>query len=233
MVNVHRHNPALRARLKPLADTADAIALQKTLAALSNSEFRTAGILLSEDLLPGVPTSAAFLDLFFGIVPSNPKAYLMTFLKAARTRYAQGRLDLHDSRWDTFAAQASPIDRAKTADTLLPAVHDLTDAMRLLTLFTDDSVPARATVLLRAGTTVAYFLLFQTLKKVEDDRPLIARQYLQLIRKADKRSYNLASILRHYFDLHDLPGNLSLRLQPYQFSRLDITLDTFSKILNQ
>lgn len=43
----------------------------------------------------------------------------------------------------------------------------------------------------------------------------------------------MASIMRHYFDLQDLPGQFSLKLQNYELSRLEISYKTFTKTLNQ
>jgi len=120
MVNVHRHNPALRLRLKTLIDAADAEGLLSLLSSLTNSEQRTAGFLMGEELFDTMPNPAQFLDLFLAIVPTQPKAYLGTFLKAAAALYQNGHIALTDDRWQTYAHSASDIDKRKILEALLP-----------------------------------------------------------------------------------------------------------------
>ena len=85
MVNIRRHHPVLLNRLKQLFEAGDADALNKTLNELSAADFRTAGFLLADNLLSTYPEH--FWDFFLTIVPSKPKAYLGTFLKAALQLY--------------------------------------------------------------------------------------------------------------------------------------------------
>lgn len=233
MINVHRHNPALHGRLSKLVEAGNVEGLKSALSHLTNNEFRTAGYMLGEEILKEVVSADAFLDFFFGIVPTNSKAYLGTFMKAAQHIYQQYGLELNDARWDQYAETATPIDRKKIVEALLPEMQNVEHAQRLLRLFTDDTVEAQMPFLLNAGTTVCYFILFKSLKKVEDNHAYITQQYIALVRREQKRSYNMASILRHYFGLDNLPGTFSLQLQPYQLSRLDESFETFSKILNQ
>lgn len=233
MINVHRHNPALRARLKPLTDSGNAEGLKVLLNNLSNSEFRTAGYLLAEDLLPAIPSVEVFLNLFFNIVPTNARAYLGTFLKAATAFHADGRLKWHEAGWEAYAETASPIDRRKILDAFLPSARSVAEAKRLVSLFAPSELTARLSYLLKAGTTESYYLMFCLLRSVDDDHAIIRQQYLQLLKRGDQRSFNMACILRQYFDLRDLPGEFSLNLRPYELSRLDLSPETFTKILNQ
>lgn len=230
MVNIHRHNPALRARLKSAIDSHSAAQLASVLRGLSNSEFRTAGYMLADELLPAPETAEHFWDFFLTIVPENPKAYLGTFLKAASSLYLAGRLDIADERLKAYSTSASPIDCSKVLTAMLPIAKTVKDGEKLLQLFSRDETPC--TLLIQAGTAVCCFILFRHLQQHEGDEELIRQQCIRLIKKGEKRSFNLASMLQQYFDIKNLPGCFALSLQPYQLSRLDMTYDKFLKILN-
>lgn len=232
MTNVHRHNSRLSARLQPLVAEADSSALSCLLNQLSHSEFRTASYMLAEELLPAMTNPSAFMTLFFDIVPQKPKAYLGTFLKAAAKLHAKALLNLKDERLHQFSARCSDIDCRKILDSLLPVTSRREDADILLDEFAKDT-EFRLNALQRAETDLCYFLLFQNLRQEEENKDLIRHHYIVLLKKDNKRAYNMASIMRHYFDLQDLPGQFSLKLQNYELSRLEISYETFTKTLNQ
>ena len=219
MTNVHRHNSRLSARLQPLVAEADSSALSCLLNQLSHSEFRTASYMLAEELLPAITNPSAFMTLFFDIVPQKPKAYLGTFLKAAAKLHAKALLNLKDERLHQFSAGCSDIDCRKILDSLLDEFAKDTEF--------------RLNALQRAETDLCYFLLFQNLRQEEENKDLIRHHYIVLLKKDNKRAYNMASIMRNYFDLHDLPGQFSLKLQNYELSRLEVSYETFTKTLNQ
>ena len=238
MLNVRQHNPLLRNRLLSYITAHDADGLADCLATLSNTEFRTAGFLLGEELLPLLSSKVeeedgAFWHFFLTIVPRHPKAYLGTFLKAAATLCQACSLSLSDSRLDHYAKeQASPIDRRKALDALLPQMHTPQEATRLLQLFGEESPEAQVHALLRTNTAVGCYLLFRTLKTCEENRQLLHQCCIALLKKGDSRSFNLACILYEYFGLDQLPATFSLQIRPYQLGRLDDSYESFLKILH-
>lgn len=165
-------------------------------------------------------------------MPQKPKAYLGTFLKAAAKLHAKALLNLKDERLHQFSAGCSDIDCRKILDSLLPVTSRREDADILLDEFAKDT-EFRLNALQRAETDLCYFLLFQNLRQEEENKDLIRHHYIVLLKKDNKRAYNMASIMRHYFDLQDLPGQFSLKLQNYELSRLEISYETFTKTLNQ
>lgn len=231
MVNVHRYNAVLQTRLQPLVYEGKSTELLNLLNSLSNGEFRTASYILAESLLPKLSSSEVFMSLFYDIVPQKPKAFLGTFLKAACKLYAEGVLQINDKRWELFSQTCSDIDCRKILESLLPLVADIEEATRLLILFARSN-DLRMYSLMYAATDVSYYLLFRSLQAEEDNTQLIRQQYFSLLKKNNKRAYNLASIIRHYFDLRDIPGQLSLRIKPYELSRLNMTFESFKKFLN-
>lgn len=159
------------------------------------------------------------------LVSADNRAYLGTMLKAAT---ASGHLV---PTAEFAKACTTEIDRKKVLEALLPFCKGPEEASSLLHFFPLENATATELLLFRTGTSTAYFLLFNRLKAYEDNPQLLRRYGVELIRKGDKRSFNLACIVKEYFALPDLPGTFSLSLQPYELSRLDKSYEAFVNIL--
>lgn len=224
----------LRENLSTYLAAGDAEALRDRLKTLRHAEFRAAGSVMCEGRFWETVTEAEFWRFFLVLAADNAKAYVGTMLKAAAARHCHRPLVCEAEAFRAFAQDvASDIDRRKTLDALLPLFDQEEKVERLMTLFrvNEENDRVRAGYLFRAGTPVCYFLLFRLLKKWEDDVPTLRRFAVELIRKGDKSSFNLACILREYFNLDEVPGTFSLRLPAYELSRLDAHPEAFLKIL--
>lgn len=240
MINVRRHNPVLKERLAAFVQTGDADGLADGLSHLSHQDFRTAGFLLSEELFPlyfGQSRVSGdnrdFWHFFITMVPSSPKAYLGTFLKALAVLYENEAITLNDPRFLRYACeQAAPIDCRKILEMMLPRLKVPSEIESLLSMFSHILTPEQcASFLLRAGTLPCFYILFKLLK-MQDATPELLRKYcVLLMRKGDHLSFNMACILHSYFDLSDLPGTFSLQLRPYQLGKLDESYEGFSAII--
>lgn len=229
MGSLRRHNPALEERLERFLAAGDTVGLLASLDALGATDFRTAGYLLSETLLPRL-SGEAYWTVFAAVVPHNPKAYLGTFLKAAATLYGDGRLDMAHRVMRRFAAtEATPVDRRKTLEALLPLLRTPAEAVTLLDLFGTEPA-ARVVYLFRAGGKVCYFLLFRQLQAL-DDAGLVRKYCSLLAQRGDRLSFNLAALLKQYFGLAGVAGQFSLRLHPYEHGRLDASFEAFVRVL--
>lgn len=197
---------------------------------LSVSEFRAAGVVLADDVLPQVGDNS-FWRYLMVVAGSNTKAYLGTFLKAAVKLYRTNKVTVSDDCLKSFADICTAIDRRKCMEALLPQAKVVDDAQALVRLFCDNRLDLAAPFLIKARTAVSYYVLFNMLKAAEADE--IRRYAIILMRQGDSLSFRLVSILEKYFDLHNLPGSFSLRLESYELSRLDGGYDAFVKILNK
>ena len=230
MINVRKHNPVLLNRLKQIFEAGDADALKTTLHNLSAADFRTAGYLLADNLLPDYPQH--FWKFFLNIVPVRPKAYLGTFLKAMRSLYEQDPALLNFTALEVFAKEyATPIDARKCLENLIPSMKSIEEVKQLLQIFEPETTKACAIILLKAATPVSYYLLFQTLVAADKDKTTIREFCIYLMKQGDSLSFNMAVILRSYFDLSSLPGTFSLKLEPYQLGRLNDSYESFYKLL--
>lgn len=230
MLNVRPHNPALQQRLRGYLLRNDAEGLCACLSSLSNSAFRTAGFLLGETLLPELDAEN-FWHFFSLIVPTHTKAYLGTFLKAAARKFSAGGLTSGREALQQFSTTATAIDLRKIIDHLLPSLTQTDDIEMLLRICCGGNTKSEIAALMRCNGHAAYYLMFARLKKLEGEPQLLRSHCLNLMRKGDHRSFNLACIVHHYFGLNDLPGTFSLRLETYELSRLDGNYDQFCKIL--
>lgn len=230
----------LKAQLAVFIRAGRAEALRDYLLSLRNADFRLAGAVLAEktlwDAVNVEKADADFWTFATVLIKANSRAFLGTMLKAAAV--------LEQTMPTAAFAQActTPIDCRKALEALLPFASTAEDVSLLLQMFqaqdqpaaaSGASIPMKESLLFRVGTSPAYFVLFNLLKQHEDDAAYLRRFGVELIRKGDKRSFNLACIIKEYFDLPELPGTFSLSLQPYELSRLETNYDSFLSILNK
>lgn len=230
----------LKAQLAVFIRAGKAEALRDYLLSLRNADFRLAGAVLTEKTLWDVARTEGddsdFWTFAAVLVTANSRAFLGTMLKAAMA------LGLTTPSAAFAKACTTAVDCRKVLEALLPLAANPADVNALMLQFREDenigdksghSVPLTETLLFRVGTPPAYFVLFNLLKQHEDDAAYLRRFGVELIRKGDKRSFNLACIIKEYFALPELPGTFSLSLQPYELSRLDTNYDSFLSILNK
>lgn len=230
----------LKAQLAVFIRAGKAVAFRDYLLSLRNADFRLAGAVLTEntlwDAVNTENTGADFWTFAAVLVEANSRAFLGTMLKAAAA------LKLTTPTADFARACTTPVDCRKALEALLPSAATPDAVNQLLQLFQAEdqpastfsaSVPMTESLLFRVGNAPAYFVLFNLLKQHEDDAAYLRRFGVELIRKGDKRSFNLACIIKEYFALPELPGTFSLSLQPYELSRLDTNYSTFLTILNK
>ena len=94
-------------------------------------------------------------------------------------------------------------------------------------------VAVLAYFLLRTDGLPAAFVLLRTLRFEEHNRAFLLATARELIKRGDNLAFNLASLLRAYFDLSELRGTFSLTLQPYELSRLDTDFDVFRRVVTK
>ncbi len=223
------HNPVIEARLRGLIASRDWAGVPAYLATLSHSSFRTAGYMLGETLTRPLP-DADFWTFAEVLVRSNPKAFLVTMLKGAILR----GVDVDSPSFASFCAviRGSETDVRKTLLLLLPRMGDPQSVFTLFSLLEVMDAERRVSFLLRVPTPAASFVLLLTLRSLDYNRQLLLRTVAYLMRRGDDCSFNLASLLKTYFDLQEVRGTFSRPVEPYKLSRLDSSYEAFCKALN-
>ncbi|MDO5075248.1 MAG: hypothetical protein Q4D66_05150 [Bacteroidales bacterium] len=226
----------LRSRIEEMVEKRAFAALLDYVQSLRTTDHRTASTILSEARTWRWLNEEEWWEVFVLMVASSARAYLGTLLKAATARGRREEWHFESAVWSDFCRnRATDIDRRKMLEALLPlattpaTMERLVQGLRL----EEESETQQALYYLKAATPVAYHRLFLTLRRMEDNVPLIRRFAVELIRKDEKTAFNLAAILAAYFDLGKLPGTFSLALPPHQLSRLESDYTAFSSILLQ
>lgn len=230
------YHPILLQRLRALFEGGDWGALKSYLAGLSNAHFRTAGYLLGERLLPQAPADV-FWDVTRELILWHPKAFTVTTGKAALPRLQQGSLSLDDEGFRQLSASLTAperaLDRQKLLLLWLPVISDPQKMQKLLQDFGIDPPRRQVEFLLRTDNLAAAFLLLKALRFEEHDSEYLTTVCRQVMRRGDSLSFNLASLLRTYFDLPDIRGTFSLSIQHYELSRLDTDFEVFKRIVTK
>ena len=230
------YHPLLLQRLRTLFEARDWEALKSYLTGLSNAHFRTCGYLLGERLLPQAPADV-FWEVMREVILWQPKAFTVTTGKAALPRLQQGTLSLDDEGFRRLAEALAPperaLDRQKLLVLWLPVVGDPKEMEKLLQDFGIEAPRRQVEFLLRTDSLAAAFLLLRALRFEEHDREYLTTVCRQVMRRGDSLSFNLASLLRTYFDLPDIRGTFSLSLQHYELSRLDTDFEVFKRIVTK
>ena len=85
-------------------------------------------------------------------------------------------------------------------------------------------------ILLKTDTYLSYYLIFKTLKLIEDK--IIAKKCcMALIKRQNDHAYNAVCLIKAYFGLDDLPGRFSLKIEQYELSHIDRNYETFVHVL--
>ena len=230
----HHFHPAIARQLTQHLQNRNWSSLWSYLQGLSNASFRTACNILSEETLCDIEGDL-FWECFSALVPQHPKALLVTFLKPAVHNYRGGRLNLQNPFLEEFARQVADeersIDEKKFLQSFLPVIRSADDVWELFRLFRIESIHRRVAYIIPCDSVYTYYVLFQCLRRMDHAPALLSNYCNQLIRKGNSKAFNLVSIMKCYFDLPLVKGNFSLRLEKYELSRLDASLEDFQKIL--
>ena len=232
----NHYNAAVFLRLSQLFQDENWDALPRYLDSLSNAHFRTAGYLMGERLMP-LLSPQAFWEVMLRLVNWQPKAFTVTTAKAAAQRLKDGSLTLDDEGFirlcEALTDEKRQLDREKILLQWLPVLTQPDAIEKLFLRLNIHSSLRRTDFLLRTDGLPAAFVLLRTLRFEEHNRAFLLATARELIKRGDNLAFNLASLLRAYFDLSELRGTFSLTLQPYELSRLDTDFDVFRRVVTK
>ncbi|MCQ2196013.1 MAG: hypothetical protein MJZ60_00645 [Bacteroidaceae bacterium] len=228
MVDKH-YNPAIASRLRVLVDGRQWSFITQYLSKLSNAQFRTAGYMLGEEFMTQLP-DADFWALAQHLVEYDAKAFLITVLKSWVRSQSGRSLTPVPSFFPML--QGREEDQRKTLMVLLPSLTSPELVLTLVSAMGITQPSVRINAYLRSLTPTTAFLLTKTLQEVEDDRPLLIRTASFLVKLNMDIAFNLASMLCSLFNLEEVKGTFSLKVQPYELSYLTSDFEAFKKALS-
>lgn len=240
------YHPVVCQRLSAIFEGREWDILIPYLTTLSNSHFRTAGYLIGERCLPAVGADD-FWAVAQRLILWDAKAFTVTVGKAASARFKSGSLSLDDAGFlhlmSALQDDSHVIDREKLLRLWLPSATKPETMEQLFNHLGVLTPRRRVDFLLQYDNLCAAFVLLRTLRFEEHDRDYLTGVCRQLIRRAATQSsatssggslsFNLASLLRTYFDLPDLRGTFSLHLEPYELTSIDTDFDVFRRAVTK
>ncbi len=218
--------------LTRIVTAADWDALYERFNHMSNSEFRRAQTVLRQGVLTQL-SNGAFWDAYMHLLRYRRQAFLSAIL-AVEGLARSGRIDFGCSEAAAVAGwlrSEAPGSVAAVVRMAVPLLTTHTQIDDLLCLFDFTDVREIVAILLKECSPHAYYSLFQHLKLEADNLPLLRSAYSALLRKGDDLSFNMASIVRCYFDINDVNSTLSLQIEPYELSYIDMSYDRFVHVL--
>ncbi|MBQ0089630.1 MAG: hypothetical protein KBT27_09915 [Prevotellaceae bacterium] len=236
-------NSVINSQLQTYIKLHDWQSLLNYLQKLSGTQFRSASAILPMCL--SQLDNDSYWDCFLTIVPTNTKAYLMTFLKATLDNYNKGIFTYCNPYMKRIALwmqeNGSTIDIGKTLNYIFPLIKTPTELNLMSEYFKLGK--SFVTLLVKTRTMPAYYCLFRYFQQKDLQAEQI-RHYCMIILKQNsenrindaennRKAYNFVSMVKHYFDIKDLNNTFSLQLQPYELSLLDKSYDNFCKVLNR
>ena len=228
MIREVRFSSVLYARLKVILSEGGCAALPTFLNSLTVSQFRTAGYIICDRIALEIPKEH-FWNLFHTLVSYNNRAFLVTMLHPLVQRLRVGDVSLSDQGFLSLIPCLTEIDKDKMLNIILPLQTHPQYVVHLLDVLKIESPLKRIKILLPMATVPCAYVLFRTLRYVEHDHSLLLRVAATLIKQGDSVSFNVASIMKVFFALNDLKGTFSLRLQPWELSRIENSFEAFSQ----
>ena len=229
-------NSMLTIRLKRMLESKEHEEFVDCLQNLSHSDFRSASVLLADSLLVNI-SEEDYWSLFRRLLEVDSKAFLGTVLKAAVLRLNRSELDIRHNGFlvvsNYLNTYEKEIDKRKILERLLPCIQAESNIEFLFERLHINDPRKRIEYLVCGELTMAgAFVLFKTLRFLEHDKPFLTKCCRFLMKKGGGLSFNLASLIKVYFDLQDLNGTFSLRLQPYETGRIETSYEAFLKVMS-
>lgn len=219
-------------RITQYINSRDFKGMNRMLATLSNMEFRRVETNVRSSILPSLDN-----DLFWEAL-----LHLIIFKRAAFITGAAAIEHLAKNDSLNFAnehvkgiyehlKETNPESIAKIANITMPHLLNEQQVEDMFSAFHIDNEISRLSILLKTESPLSYYLIFKSLKML-DDR-LVARKCCQVIMKRNNdMAFNVVSLIKTYFAIENLPARFSLNIAEYELSHIDRDYDTFLNILN-
>ena len=206
--------------------------LGRMLRSLSNMEFRRMERVMREEVLTELDNEAFWETLLHIII--YKRAGFISGATAVGHLATDGTLNFEAEGVKLLYEHLKETDEGsivKLCNMMLPALQTEVQVMGLWSAFHVENEVTRLTMLLKVDSPLSYYLIFKTLKLIEDK--VVARKCcMSLIKRQDDRAFNAVCIIKAYFGLDDLPGRFSMKIEPYELSHIDRNYDTFCHVLD-
>ena len=219
-------------RLEQLIGTRDWEGLTQMLGNLSNMELRRMERVMREEVLTGLENDLFWETLLHLII--FKRAAFISGVTALTHLAKDGTLDFEVESVDRLCEHLKATNQeslVKMCNMMVPELRTEAQVMGMFEAFHVENEVTRLAVLLKAEHDLSYYLIFKTLKLIEDK--LVARKCcVALMKRQDDRAFNAVCLIKAYFGLDDLPARFSLTIEQYELSHIDRDYNTFIHVLN-
>ncbi len=219
-------------RLEQLIGTRDWEGLTQMLGNLSNMELRRMERVMREEVLTGLENDL-FWDTLLHLIIFKRAAFI-SGVTALTHLVKDGTLDFEVENVGRLFEHLKATNQeslVKMCNMMVPELRTEAQVMGMFEAFHVENEVTRLAVLLKAEHDLSYYLIFKTLKLIEDK--LVARKCcVALMKRQDDRAFNAVCLIKAYFGLDDLPARFSLTIEQYELSHIDRDYNTFIHVLN-
>ncbi len=218
--------------LKIIIEGKDWGRLSNYLDSLSHSEFRKAESFVREIILPEL-SNEDFWESLLHLIKYKKQAFLPCVV-AVKNLVEKNVLVVRCKEAAEVASYMKnnmPEASLKLVSIAIPFLRTEEQINDFFDVFGIENERNKISVLIKETSLLTYFVLFKTLKQVQDNQSLARQCCLFIMKKNDDMSYNMASLLREYFSLEGLRSQLSLHIAPYELSYAESSFDKFKNII--
>ncbi|MCQ2258655.1 MAG: hypothetical protein MJZ41_11805 [Bacteroidaceae bacterium] len=198
---------------------------------LSSSELKKMELVLRNDVLTNL-CNDIFWETLLHLIIFRRQAFISCVI-AADHLVKDGTLTFDNEHTEAIYQHLSETNKeslAKICNMMMPLLNTEQLILSMLSAFHIDSETTRLSVLLKAQTPIAYFILFKELRMI-DDNSLVRKCYTIILKRSNDMAYNMCCLLKTYFALDDMPQRFSLSIEQYELSHIERDYCTFCHIL--
>lgn len=219
-------------RVSQIVRTHDWEEMVRMLESLSNMELRRMERVMREEVLTELENEA-FWDTLLHIIIYKRAAFI-SGATAVGHLAENGTLDFNARSVRRLYEHLKETDEAsivKLCNIMMPEMQTEEQVMGMWRAFHVEDEMTRLVMLLKVNSILSYYLIFKTLKLIEDK--VVARKCcMALIKRQDDRAFNAVCLIKAYFGLDDLPARFSLTIEQYELSHIDRDYETFVHVLD-
>lgn len=219
-------------RIMQYISTRDWQGMSRMLDSLSNMEFRLMEHAVRSSVLPHLDNDLFWESLLHLIIYKRPA--FIAGVTSCEHLVKANTLDFTNESIKALSQHLSatnPESLKKIANMLLPILKSEAQVQAMFTAFHLDDEIARIGSLLKVDTPLSYYLIFKSLKML-DDRVIARKCCTVIMKRNNDMAFNAVSLIKTYWAIDDLPARFSLNIEEYELSFIDRNFANFERILN-
>lgn len=206
--------------------------MKRMLSSLSNMEFRRTEQTVRQNVLPYLENDL-YWEALLHLIIFKRQAFISGIF-ACEHLISTGTLNVNNESVSALykhLKENNPDSLIKMTNMMLPLLQTEQQVNDVFNAFHIDNDITRLSVLLKVESPLFYYIIFKTLKIVDDK--IVANKCCKVIMKRNNdMAFNAVSLIKSYFALDELPARFSLTIPEYELNHIDRNYNTFLNILN-